>query len=48
MVLGPWISTLAWCKARMPSGKGAWTPSANFITLHCKYYLSRRTCMSLG
>ncbi|KAL5117396.1 low affinity potassium transporter [Pleosporales sp. CAS-2024a] len=42
MVFGPWISTLAWCRARMPpKGKKIkwWRPSANFITLHYAYII---------
>ncbi|OAL04238.1 hypothetical protein IQ06DRAFT_267317 [Phaeosphaeriaceae sp. SRC1lsM3a] len=42
MVFGPWISTLAWCKSHMPTGKSKWwkwRPSANFITLHYAYII---------
>ncbi|KAH4598691.1 potassium transporter [Parastagonospora nodorum] len=42
MVFGPWISTLAWCRARLPK-RGQkikwWRPSVNFITLHYAYII---------
>ncbi|KAH8731780.1 high affinity potassium transport protein [Phaeosphaeriaceae sp. PMI808] len=37
MVFGPWISTVAWCRRRMPSKKGTWKPNVNFIALHYAY-----------
>ncbi|KAF2827037.1 hypothetical protein CC86DRAFT_23504 [Ophiobolus disseminans] len=40
MVFGPWISTLAWVRARMPRRTThLWRPSANFITLHYAYII---------
>jgi hypothetical protein len=37
MVFGPFMSTLAWCRARSPVSAKAFMPNFNFITIHCMF-----------